>query len=230
MFFSFAKEKGFDPLVAENWYSVTSSLLLEQEGAPSVLFYYDGSFVKALMHLFPDMDFDETKFFKTSRYFWLEKNNRREFFHKISREGNFDPLVADNWYLVPPDVIMNSKGATSVLAQYDGSLVNALSDLFPGVELDPSKFRTQKLQDYWTYASNRRAFFDKFAKDSQFDPLVAKNWYSIPPETIPRAKGGSSVLAYHMGSVARALLHLYPDIGLERKMLHQKRGPKPAKE
>lgn len=35
---------------------------------------------------------------------------------------------------------------------------------------------------------NRKAFFDSFAKENDFDPLVAENWYSVTGEKINRQK------------------------------------------
>lgn len=35
---------------------------------------------------------------------------------------------------------------------------------------------------------NMRLFFESIAKKSQFDPLVAKNWYGVERETVLQAK------------------------------------------
>lgn len=40
------------------------------------------------------------------------------------------------------------------------------------------------LAKYWEHAENRRKFFLDFARDHKFDPLVAKNWYSVSNELV----------------------------------------------
>jgi hypothetical protein len=33
--------------------------------------------------------------------YWVDLNNRKEFFDSYARENNFDPLVPSNWYKLP---------------------------------------------------------------------------------------------------------------------------------
>ena len=40
----------------------------------------------------------------------------------------------------------------------------------------------------WTRVENRRSFFESYAKESGFDPLVAENWYSESKQKIMFAK------------------------------------------
>lgn len=42
--------------------------------------------------------------------------------------------------------------------------------------------------DYWANARNRRHFFERFAADKGFDPLIAQNWYSITHEQLDEYK------------------------------------------
>jgi hypothetical protein len=84
----------------------------------------------------------------------------------------------------------------------------------------------------WQDIGNRRQFFENFAKENGFDPLIPENWYLPPYETFEHQKAGTStvpssvitnhcdlqgikgVLAYHNGRISRALLDLFPNIGL----------------
>jgi hypothetical protein len=83
------------------------------------------------MFLFPDVAFDESKFFNlpgTSLLplplfllysllffnlykgrFYADLNNRREVFNKFARKKGFDPLVAEKWYNVPRQDILATK-------------------------------------------------------------------------------------------------------------------------
>jgi hypothetical protein len=83
-FVEFAKERGFDPEIAENWYSVDLSdmrkkkvtlnfplpfsslfLIICKKGAPGMLKMYNGSFKSALVSVFPDIGIRKHKFAKS---------------------------------------------------------------------------------------------------------------------------------------------------------------------
>jgi len=90
---------------------------------------------------------------------------------------------------------------------------------------------------------NRKRFFDSFAAKYGFDPLQASKWYSVSSTSVMSEKvthwlsfnccylffndllqGGISVLAYYGKSIARALMAVYPSIGLhEAKFSHAPR-------
>lgn len=98
-----------------------------------------------------------------------------------------------------------------------------------------------KRSNYWENSVNRKSFFDEFAVNHGFDPLVPSNWYSISRELILQQnvyfiiclnflkfifsffryhlhkiflKGGFSVLK-HYENLNHALREVYPDIGLD---------------
>jgi hypothetical protein len=41
---------------------------------------------------------------------------------------------------------------------------------------------------YWDDPVRRKEFFDSFAKESKFDPLVPENWYSVSPQELREIK------------------------------------------
>lgn len=71
----------------------------------------------------------------------------------FAKNSGFDPLVAENWYTISRDKIMQSvctpllgqtivtllQGGAKVIDQYNGSVVGALINLFPNIGLDKSK-------------------------------------------------------------------------------------------
>lgn len=62
-FLKYAKKKGFDPLIAENWYSISVGALLKySKAAATILSVYSGNVVRALGHLFPDIGLEVKKF------------------------------------------------------------------------------------------------------------------------------------------------------------------------
>jgi len=203
-FEKFAKANGFDPLVPENWYSHAGSAIRKVKGGNAVLSCHGGSLSNALTDLFPTIAFDKAKF----QGVWGEAaDKKKEFLENYARQKGFDPLVADNWYLQPPEDLQH------VTAPYGSSLARALLDVFPDIEMDR---KNPVKSGPWTAAINRRKFFEKFAEEHGFDPLVAKNWYPVTLEMILPRKGSSTVLSYHGGTLKKSLLELFPDIGLEK--------------
>jgi len=61
-----------------------------------------------------------------------------------------------------------------VLSHHNNSVPKALVDLYPDIGLEIIKFN---LSTKWHSEENRREFFEMYAKENGFDPLVPKNWY-----------------------------------------------------
>ena len=91
---------------------------------------------------------------------------------------------------------------------------------------------THKPVGYWlsSQTNNVRLFFEEFAKNNNFDPLVPSNWYQTPRIAITETKvlqnkrqndtnffwqKASSLLEHFKGSLVKALQHAFPEIGLD---------------
>lgn len=85
------------------------------------------------------------------------------------------------------------KGAQGVLQYHNGSLSQALMQLFPSIPFDRSKFQFRQSIyiflsfspytncfkiEFWNQEKNRRDFFVEYALKSNFDPLVADHWHT----------------------------------------------------
>lgn len=97
------------------------------------------------------------EFFIIAAYYKVE--NRRKFFEEYAKKNNFDPLVTENWYSQPYDKIMSTKvyylinklfnliivlllqGARRVTFYHKKNVADALTDLFPNIGFDKSKFK-----------------------------------------------------------------------------------------
>jgi len=124
----------FDPLLPQNWYKLSRNVILSAKGGHSVLAQYRGSYVKALMCVYPSIGLEEQKFKNLLRNYWSHIDNRRIFFINFSKEKGFDPLVPENWYSHAWE-LYSTKHATSVLSHYQGSISKALSHTFPGLDM-----------------------------------------------------------------------------------------------
>eukprot|EP00026_Physarum_polycephalum_P002126 Phypoly_transcript_02130.p1 GENE.Phypoly_transcript_02130~~Phypoly_transcript_02130.p1 ORF type:complete len:911 (+),score=100.93 Phypoly_transcript_02130:69-2801(+) len=209
-FDNFATNKNLDPLNPNNWYSVASHEITSCKKGHSLMKYYSMSFVRALVDIYPEVNFLESKFMFVSKKFWLEPKNRRNWFDTFAEERSFDPLIADNWYNIAHQTITATKGGKTVLQYHSGSYRKAVSDLYPNLHLQYDKFINLPV-NFWQDPKNRRQFFDKFASTQFFDPLCASKWYNIDANSVLSTKGGASVIAYH-GSFMKAVVDLYPEV------------------
>lgn len=115
--------------------------------------------------------------------------------------------------------------------------------VFPDIKFDPARFHYHKCTPPHNFSLNlrsldgnskdvnsRRNFFLEFASAKGFDPLNPSFWYSVTTDEIlankVRVPGykefiddivqrGEAVLLPYQGSFGKALLHLFPEIGLD---------------
>eukprot|EP00026_Physarum_polycephalum_P001926 Phypoly_transcript_01929.p1 GENE.Phypoly_transcript_01929~~Phypoly_transcript_01929.p1 ORF type:complete len:592 (+),score=74.28 Phypoly_transcript_01929:633-2408(+) len=208
----FAQQQGFDPLVAQNWYSISRDFMKSDEVSQihkkirTIFSLYKGSFIKALMNIYPEVRFNPVHFPVVPTGFWDIKKNQRDFFEFFASTRNFDPLVPENWYPLNTERITSIKGGKAVLSKYSGSLIDALKDLFPELPWKESKFQNSKKNTYKDPLA-RRDFLLEFAKENKFDPLVPKNWLTLPPWKT-KNKAFTALLQYHKGQLHKALQDL----------------------
>eukprot|EP00026_Physarum_polycephalum_P002350 Phypoly_transcript_02356.p1 GENE.Phypoly_transcript_02356~~Phypoly_transcript_02356.p1 ORF type:complete len:908 (+),score=118.97 Phypoly_transcript_02356:113-2836(+) len=209
----FAHDKGFDPLVPGNWYSVTTRMFHDYQGYEAILNYYGGKLSDCLMQLYPDIGLQKSRFNLLS--YWQYSENRRAVLVHFAKVHGFDPLVAENWYQKTMDNFSSFPETRSMLYYYNGKYVAALTNLFPNIGLDPAKFVNIPL-GYWTDVKNRRALFTHIAQERGFDPFNPSNWYPVSIASLLNVKGAASIVQqYYGGSLAKGLLDMYPEIGLE---------------
>lgn len=118
---------------------------------------------------------------------------------EFARDHNFDPTCAGHWYSVSaPELrswkvvhhvteailILLIKGGYQVLENYD-SLSDALVTLFPELK---GRLVREKFNEGAQTKPAFRNYFETFAKEKNFDPLVAKNWYSINKDDLQNAR------------------------------------------
>eukprot|EP00026_Physarum_polycephalum_P004013 Phypoly_transcript_04030.p1 GENE.Phypoly_transcript_04030~~Phypoly_transcript_04030.p1 ORF type:complete len:625 (+),score=47.65 Phypoly_transcript_04030:223-2097(+) len=145
----FAKKCLFDPLVPANWYSVRYKSVLEfKEFTQAALAHYNGSFVKCLLDVFPDIGLNEHLFLYLQKGYWHNVGNRINLFNSFANQNNFDPLLPHNWYGVSAEDIRSFKGFKSMLRYYEGSVVQALVHLFPNIGLHIDGFPSKLLGSF----------------------------------------------------------------------------------
>eukprot|EP00026_Physarum_polycephalum_P002043 Phypoly_transcript_02047.p1 GENE.Phypoly_transcript_02047~~Phypoly_transcript_02047.p1 ORF type:complete len:791 (+),score=118.55 Phypoly_transcript_02047:121-2493(+) len=213
-FTNLAKNHGFDALSPAAWYSVQLNDFFENKRAKSILAYYGGNFARALIHLYPDIGLDKSKLAVIPGANSFSTFTQREALINFAKRKKFDPLRASGWYPVTEEMLRQSKEVSPLLRQYAGNVIKMLNFVFPEIPFKNHKFAALKRRS-WIESDARRDLFLQFAKDKNFDPLVAENWYAFTAAEICEHEGFDSMLQYYEGSFGKALLQLFPNIGLD---------------
>eukprot|EP00026_Physarum_polycephalum_P001619 Phypoly_transcript_01621.p1 GENE.Phypoly_transcript_01621~~Phypoly_transcript_01621.p1 ORF type:complete len:717 (+),score=70.50 Phypoly_transcript_01621:265-2415(+) len=213
LFDSFAQSRSMDPLVAENWYSITREEFCTTEYAKSVLQHYNNSFIRCVMEIYPNIGLEDHRFTRMRKNYWNEFENKKRFFDRFAAAHKFHPVKGyRKWYKVDAMKVQKYTGGKTIISTH-GSLVAALRHVYPSIHFKDHLF-TRMQKKYWGEERNRREFFLRFAQKHKFDPLTPANWYARQAKDIRNEHGGPSVLHFH-GNYIKSLLDLFPDIGLE---------------
>eukprot|EP00026_Physarum_polycephalum_P001689 Phypoly_transcript_01691.p1 GENE.Phypoly_transcript_01691~~Phypoly_transcript_01691.p1 ORF type:complete len:1022 (+),score=174.74 Phypoly_transcript_01691:50-3115(+) len=205
----YAKECNFDPLVPNNWYNVSAKDIQRKFGIEIPKLH------RVLMDTYPHIGLREDRFAQTTEYFWQDARNCRRLLCELAEEMKFDPLITENWYTISKEDVLRHEKGKAMLAFYNNSQIKPIIHAFPELHFSPLKFAVVP-QKYWSDPKNRKAFFDSVAKAKGFDPLVAENWYPLTLSDFMKFKAekASGVLSFYGSSPRKALMDVYPDIGL----------------
>jgi len=225
-FLDYAELHRFDPFIAENWrrQSFRDKIWPIRMSIP----YHNGKIATALQELFPRIKLNPTKSKGHNTRKILRKFDRshsptksiverkKRILEKFAARNGFDPLNALSWASHSRDKFIELVGWSFVKSQFNGDVVQMLSHFFPNIGLVPSMFPHGR--DRWKTTERRRAYFEEYAKDNNFDPLDAENWYRHPPK-YRKLQGLEGLLSHHGGSAAQALVDLFPDVEFDRLKL-----------
>ncbi len=146
----------------------------------------------------------------------------------VRHDLKWQDVVYDFW---------RDNGKNPSLANPEGNIVSMQANSVTGMRgplCKTTPFIYIHIANYWKDIRNRREYFDKLAQENEFDPLIPENWYNIVKHKLilfkvshntNNNKGftfaalqGIGILNYYNGNVAKALTHVYPNIGLEEYM------------
>jgi len=186
------------------------------KGGLLVLGYHGGSYSRAVMELFPELNFDSKGFVdskKKASVSDVDIQRERKFFDRLAGDLEFGSHETTKWYNVSLSDVKQRKGGLDVLSNHHGSHVLALMDLYPELVFEVCKFKDIP-KTTWQHSIFRREYFDQIAHDFHFDPSDSAKWYSLSLADIVQTKFAYHVLSYHNGSYVKALSDLYPELNL----------------
>lgn len=202
----------------EAWYKVRSSQFLELGG--SVLHRIHNSSMPTLLRsVFPEHDWDITKFPIRPRNHWRSNENVRAEMDRIGLKLGIKQGEYDAWYNVRTADIVKHGGRT-ILVQHKNSVSNLLMDVYTEHHWDLSKF-TKKPQHYWKDEEHQRSFMIELAAKLGIKEGDMDAWYKVTYDEIVD-NGGSFILTSHNSSVSALLKMVFPEHPWEEARFHSK--------
>lgn len=99
------------------------------------------------------------------------------------------------------------------MQQYGGSVAKTLLDIYGFIGLQPHKFNTKSSRTYISFhfpvfiliviieipkEVKMRKFFDEYAANNNFDPLIPENWYKLSYTDLEKAKVQNSFYCFYV--------------------------------
>lgn len=138
----FAKQFGITNFT--DWYRV-DTLSISKHGGSGLLRKFNNSLFELLKDVYPTHDWKAWDFPYVPEGFWADTNNQIQYFQHLAQKLRIKDWT--DWYNVTYDDIWKNRGAGLINWHYNGSLLKALSKLFPEYSWDlhgpVSKQKTQ---------------------------------------------------------------------------------------
>jgi hypothetical protein len=194
----FGSERGVKTL--DDWYSVSSRDATKE--LSFITKYYKGSLALALSQIYPQHQWDLSRFVKTPQGYWRDEEVQRKALEKAAEELGVKEL--DDWYKVTSMDVARKK-LWFILMYHNNSRYQALKTLYPQHDWDPLRFRTTPKGHFKTIHAQKDAL-ERLAR--QFGVKRLDDWYSVPSMDVKREL--SFIVKYYDGSFFNVLSRLYP--------------------
>ncbi len=199
-FESFCQRRGI--LRVDDLYQYKAHVIKRDGGSGAICAGYGGSLVLALESVYPEYHWKPWKFAITHQGFWDDIVHHRHFLNYISKE-RLELQHPEDWYKLESRQLTDMKGL-SFLNEYNGSLYQALTTVYPEYDFHPWRFiRTPRR--FWIDPNNQRLFLDYLKQQCKIETV--EDWLKISHNEL-RKHGGSPLLNQYE-SIAHAVNQIY---------------------
>lgn len=211
VFFEAISEKLPQVSFVDKWYPFTLRDLKEYKVPEQVLNSYKN--VNEIMRtIFPEHVWEGDKFKKEEdEGIWNNKVLQRQLFDQVASKLNITHW--EGWYNITIHSFQEVSSSTSILRYFNGSLIQALKQIYPEHPWKEWKF-IQTSDGFWDSLENQRLFLSDVAIT-----LNIKNWYDWLHVTLEdvRKHGGSTLLLKYK-SIQSMLFAVFPEYNWKLKM------------
>lgn len=176
----------------DDWYKVRYGDYIAHHGGGMLLCYKNSPF-KALQTIYPEHDWHGWLFRVCGKDYWKRRRNQRKFFDWFADTTGIESV--QGWYQVRIPAIAKSGGLGLLQRHYGGSLVHALSNVYPECTFIPWLF-TMCPQNFWNSKENAVAFV-KWVEE-KLEIQHREDWTRISWDQVAQL-GGATLLKNHHG-------------------------------
>jgi hypothetical protein len=163
---------------------------------------YNGSLYEALKDIYYNHPWDPSKFKTAPHGYWNNIENRRRKMEEFGQKLKVKQL--EDWYNVAGKDVKTEVSA--FMHRYNGSLYEALRDVYNEYPWDPSKFKTVP-RGYWNNIENRRQRMEEIGEKLRVKKR--EDWYNVSgKDVITEARG---FMSRYKDCLYEALKDIYRD-------------------
>jgi hypothetical protein len=185
----------------EDWYNLTAPLIQNNYGSGILSKYYKNSSILFLKSIYPEYDWLEWLFTKTTNNFWKNKENRKKYAEWLSKI--LEIKETHNWYSITKDTIKNNYGASLNIS----SIKDLLKEIFPEEEWLEWKF-TNTSKRFWKNFENHKKYAEWLGKKLNYKK--PEDWYKLTRKDFIDNDGGTLLSSYN-GSPIQFLRKIFPN-------------------
>ena len=124
-------------ITMEDWYKISQYTIGENCGW-RLLSYYNGSPIQFLQKIYPDFEWLEWNFLKTSKNYWENIENHKKYTEWLGEKLGY--IKPEHWYKITLNEIKKYNGG-GLMYYYNDSILKFLKTMFPEYNWDISKFK-----------------------------------------------------------------------------------------
>ena len=138
---------------SDDWYRVTGDDIRSNYGAAMLASYYKGSYIRALLDVFDEVQWQPWRFRTIPDGFFSDPKNGIAYLKWLGRTLGFKKL--EDWYNLTWEMLIAHRGG--VLFHTAGSVPSVVRLLYPGHEINEWQF-THCPSHFWNVAAHRRRY------------------------------------------------------------------------
>lgn len=189
----------------ESWYKRTKYDVSSKQGGSLVENFYKGSLSKMLADVYPEFDWDVSKFVQSPSGYWDDDANVKAHMLRLGEAEEFRNM--DDWYNLDQKMLVEHGLGGGLYRRFGGSPIRLLKHIFPDHDWKEFLFSSSP-KGWWDDDANWRQYLDWLKEKLGFDSM--EDWYIVTTDDFSRHKG-SSLLKYTGSSPSKILMKTYPE-------------------
>ncbi len=156
----------------DDWYQVTKLDFINNHGGSPMQSGYKP--VDLIRELYPNRRWLQWQFIQVSKGFWKSKDNRLDYLKWLGTRLGYKTV--DDWFNVKHQDFGRNFGGTLLTDCYQGDVILALSELFPGHQWHPWKFHRIPT-GFWDDIESCRTYLEWL--ETQLGFRSPNDWYKV---------------------------------------------------